>query len=76
MGFKEDFKESNRNKHFLYAIPIGLILTILCAIGVAAGMEFKDKMYGNKWDWKDFGFTVLGGLVGQILQILLIIFVL
>ena len=76
MGFKEDFKESNRNKHFLYAIPIGLILTILCVIGVAAGMEFKDKMYGNKWDWKDFGFTVLGGLVGQILQILLIIFVL
>lgn len=76
MGFKEDFKESNRNKHFLYAIPIGLVLTILCAIGVAAGMEFKDKMYGNKWDWKDFGFTVLGGLVGQILQILLIIFVL
>lgn len=76
MGFKEDFKESNRNKHFLYAIPIGLVLTILCVIGVAAGMEFKDKMYGNKWDWKDFGFTVLGGLVGQILQILLIIFVL
>lgn len=76
MGFKEDFKESNRNKHFLYAIPIGLVLTILCTIGVAAGMEFKDKMYGNKWDWKDFGFTVLGGLVGQILQILLIIFVL
>lgn len=76
MGFKEDFKESNRNKHFLYAIPIGLVLTILCAIGVAAGMEFKDKMYGNKWDWKDFGFTVLGGFVGQILQILLIIFVL
>lgn len=76
MGFKKDFKESNRNKHFLYAIPIGLVLTILCAIGVAAGMEFKDKMYGNKWDWKDFGFTVLGGLVGQILQILLIIFVL
>ena len=76
MGFKEDFKESNRNKHFLYAIPIGLVLTILCVIGVAAGMEFKDKMYGNKWDWKDFGFTVLGGFVGQILQILLIIFVL
>lgn len=76
MGFKEDFKESNRSKHFFYAIPVGLILTILCVIGVAAGMEFKDKMYGNKWDWKDFGFTVLGGLVGQILQILLIIFVL
>lgn len=74
--FLNSFKESNRSKHFFYAIPIGLVLTILCAIGVASGMEFKDKMYGNKWDWKDFGFTVLGGLIGQILQILLIIFVL
>ena len=70
------FEDKTRWQHFAYAIPLGLVLTILCAIGVAAGMEFKDKMYGNKWDWKDFGFTVLGGLVGQILQILLIIFVL
>ncbi len=52
--FINNFKESNRNKHFLYAIPIGLILTILCVIGVAAGMEFKDKAWGGKWDWKDF----------------------
>jgi hypothetical protein len=41
--FLSSFLESNRWKHFLYAIPIGLFLTILCAIGVAAGMEFKDK---------------------------------
>ena len=76
MGFKEDFKESNRNKHFLYAIPIGLVLTILCVIGVAAGMEFKDKMYGNKWDWKDFEFTILGGSIGQILQAILLYIIL
>lgn len=58
------FLESNRWKHFLYAIPIGLILTILCVIGVAAGMEFKDKRYSNSWDWLDFGYTILGGAVG------------
>lgn len=35
--------KSNRDKHFLYAIPIGLVFTILCVLGVASGLEFKDK---------------------------------
>nr|DAK84070.1 MAG TPA: hypothetical protein [Caudoviricetes sp.] len=31
-------------------------------------MEFKDKSYGDKWDWLDFLATILVGLVGQIIQ--------
>lgn len=76
MSFITDFKESNRWKHFVYAVPIGLIFTILCVLGAASGMEFKDKQYGNLWDWKDFGFTMLGGLVGQIIQIIIILLIL
>lgn len=41
--------ESNRKKHFWYAIPCGFLLTILFVAGLAAGMEFKDKSYGDKW---------------------------
>ena len=59
-------------KHFLYAIPVGLVFTILCALGCAAGMEFKDYQYEKNWDWLDFLATVLGGLVGQILQLLIV----
>lgn len=66
-------KESNRQKHFLYAIPIGLVFTILCVLGVASGMEFKDKEYGNQWDWLDWTATILGGLVGQLIQIIIIL---
>ena len=65
--------ESNRQKHFLYAIPIGFILTILCVIGIASGLEFKDTQYGEKWDWLDWLATILGGVVGQALQIFLIL---
>lgn len=65
--------ESNRLKHFCYAIPIGIIFTILCVLGVASGLEFKDKQYGNKWDWLDWIATILGGIVGQVIQILIII---
>lgn len=62
-------KESNRDKHFLYAIPAGLVGSILFVTGLASGMEYKDKLYGNKWDWLDWIATELGGLIGQALQL-------
>lgn len=65
-------KESNRDKHFLYAMPAAFFGTILCVIGLGVGMEFKDKQYGNKWDWLDLLATILGGLIGQICQLLFI----
>lgn len=66
-------KESNRLKHFLYAIPIGYLFTILCVLGVASRLEFKDRQYGNQWDWLDWLATMLGGMVGQLFQIILIL---
>ena len=68
-------KESNRIKHLLYAIPAGLIGTILFVAGLAIGMEFKDKQYGNKFDWLDIAATMIGGAVGQVLQIILILLI-
>ena len=63
--------ESNRMKHFIYAVPCGLFLTILFVAGLAAGMEFKDKAWGGKWDWLDLVSTLMGGVVGQILQVII-----
>lgn len=65
-------KESNRLKHLLYAIPIGLIFTILAVLGCAFGMEFKDYQYGGKFDWLDIAATMIGGAIGQLIQIILI----
>lgn len=69
------FKISNRDKHFKYAIPVGFIFTILCVLGLASGMEYKDKLAGGVWDWNDWWATMFGGLIGQILQIGLIILI-
>ena len=69
-------KESNRMQHLLYAIPIGLVFTILAVIGCAFGMEFKDKQYGNKFDWLDVAATMIGGAIGQLLQIIIILIIL
>ena len=64
--------ESNRLKHLLFAIPCGLFLTILFVLGLALGMEFKDKQYGNKFDWLDIAATMIGGTIGQIIMLLII----
>ena len=69
-------KESNRDKHLLYAIPCGLIGTILFVLGLAIGMEFKDKQWGGKFDYLDLLAAVLGGLIGQAIQLLILILIL
>lgn len=66
------FGDKTRWYHFGYAIPIGFVFTILCVLGVASGMEFKDKQWGGRWDWSDWLCTMLGGLIGQIVQLLII----
>ena len=62
--------ESNRIKHFLYAIPCGLF-GMLFVLGLAVGMEFKDKMYGGKFDLLDILATLLGGTIGFTVMVLL-----
>ena len=69
-------KESNRQKHLLYAIPIGFLCTILAVLGCAFGMEFKDKQYVGEFDWLDIAATMIGGAIGQILQVILIMLLL
>ena len=66
-------KESNRPKHLKYAIPTAFIGTILFAAGVAFGMEFKDKMSGGKFDFLDILATLLGGMIGFVLMLIIVI---
>ena len=68
-------KESNRPKHFMLAIPVGFMFTILCVLGIATGMEFKDQQWGGKWDWLDWSATMLGGLLGQLLKVIVIMII-
>ena len=65
--------ESNRLKHLKYGIYSSFAGTILFTTGLAVGMEFKDKQYGDKFDWLDIAATEIGGLIGQSLQIILIL---
>lgn len=66
------FKQSNRWKHLLYGFLVSLIAGLAFTLGCAAGMEFKDRLHGGKWDWIDFGLTVAGGLAGLALRLTII----
>lgn len=65
-------KDSNRLKHLFGGFILGVFLTVLCSLGCAGGMEYKDKAWGGRWDWIDFALTVAGGVVGQAVQVLVI----
>lgn len=67
-------KESNRMLHFKYGIPCGL-LTILFVLGIAIGMEYKDKLYGGKFDILDIIATLLGGLIGNMILVIIVLII-
>lgn len=64
--------ESNRLKHIQYGFYAGLCGTILAAIGAGLAAEYKDKQYGNEFDWLDVAATIIGGMFGQAAQLLLV----
>ena len=66
------FKQSNRWKHLLYGFLVSIVAGFAFTIGCAAGMEFKDRAWGGKWDWIDFGLTVAGGLASLALRLTII----
>lgn len=72
MKLSEWLRESNRVKHFVGGFILGVLLTVLCALGAAGAMEYKDRAWGGQCDWVDFTLTLMGGMMGQIVQIIMI----
>ena len=68
MKYNEFLKQSNRLKHLIGGFAVGLLslnwwCAIYATIVAASCLELKDKLYGNKWDWIDWGFTIVGGVI-------------
>lgn len=73
--------ESNRWKHLVGVMLVSMVGTLLMGIGCIGGMEFKDVHHANgdavslrewdwsAWDWLDVLSGLIGGIVGQMLQV-------
>jgi hypothetical protein len=59
-------------QHFRVGIQTAAVFTILCTLGAMSAAEFKDEQRGGKWDWTDWWYGMAGGVVGQIIQLLII----
>ena len=64
------FKYSNRYKHLIGGIVIGICAlswynAIYASAGVGLAMEYKDKAHGGDFDFVDAGLTFIGGIIGQ-----------
>lgn len=62
--------ESNRNKHLIGGFIVGLCgltpwTALYAGIVAAAVLEFKDRLWGGKWDWVDFAMTSTGALLAS-----------
>lgn len=69
-------KTSNRWKHLAGGILIGggadgVYCAAYAGIGIAAALEYKDWAKGGRWDWIDFGLTVGGVVIGQLIRLAL-----
>lgn len=67
--------QSNRWKHLVGGFGIGICacdwFSAMYAGGLtASALEYKDKAHGGSWDWIDFGLTMVGTFVGQLLRII------
>ena len=81
-------RQSHRGAHLVVGLLGGLLLGVFFAVGFAVGMESKEvqadrentgrpwwkpwTLCWRKWDWIDFGLTVGGGLVGNIVSWLVV----
>ena len=74
----EWLSKSNRWKHLVFAMPIGLIcngwyMALVAGASVGGAMEFKDYQWGGKPDVIDAACTLCGVIVGYLLQLLFVI---
>ena len=76
MRWVEWLGQSNRWKHLaggflLGFLPDGYVTGLYGGVVAASALEFKDRSYGGKWDWVDWGLTVGGAAIGCLCRYLL-----
>ena len=66
------FGDEKSTVRFGIGIVLGFLLSVLCALGAMTAAEYKDWIRGEEWKWKAWWHGILGGAVGQVVQILFI----
>lgn len=66
---KHSLLSSNRWKHFIACLIGSLLLGFGFALGAGIALEYKDFKYTKSWDIIDLAYSLLGGLLGALLNL-------
>lgn len=50
-----------------------LILTVLCSIGLGVGQNLEERQWLGKFDWYGFLCIIMGAILGQTVQFLILV---
>lgn len=74
VNLRKFFKQQDKQKHLIVGALLGFV-SILLAIAGGLYKEIKDKSQGGKFDPQDLLATILGGLVGQAVSIIIFLLI-
>ena len=72
MNFFKELISDNHWKYLLLSLFGSIFFTFGFSVGMNFTSEYKNKLQNIPWNWKNIGFGLLGGFIGQLLEILLI----
>ena len=55
---------------FIGILALGAYPAVYAAIVAASCFELKDTSRGCRWDWIDWTFTVIGGVIASIIHLI------
>lgn len=67
MAQNEQQVETPRRRTDYRHFAFGWFTAMYAGVLTAGALEYKDKAYGSKWDWIDFGLTVAGAILGWLI---------
>lgn len=58
--------ESDRWKHLIVGILIALVFNFETSVAATFAADYKDHLWGGKFDWLDVSAGVIGALIGAV----------
>lgn len=64
-------KKSNNWKHLFSCMTLGIICGFAPAMFMGIGVEYKDKQWSGKFNWRDVWVDFIGAVIGSLIRLII-----